>query len=102
MTDEPLTDLGVKASKQPVERVPCPFTYANGKKCTGYITHVEAYKCDVSWSQDDDGKWQPSEIWPRSHYHLFCSEKGNHAGYQRGDDWRLKFYLNQLPDGIKI
>jgi hypothetical protein len=62
---------------------PCPFVYANGRKCTGHITHVEAYKADVSWRPDGEGNWRPSIGEPRSHYHLFCSEKGNHAGYAK-------------------
>jgi hypothetical protein len=75
--------------------IPCPFVYANGKKCPGHITRVEAYKADVTWTPDADGKWKPRVGEPRSHYHLFCSEKGNHAG-TRGQD-RLKCYLSALP-----
>jgi hypothetical protein len=38
---------------------------------------------------------------PRSHYYVFCSEKGNHAGNVGGDDQRMKFYFNQLPAEIR-
>jgi hypothetical protein len=83
------------------ERIPCPFTYANGKACPGHIVSVEAYKADVAWSMNDDGTWQVAIGRPRSHYHLFCSKKGNHAGYKRQDDSRLKFYFNQLPEELR-
>src|SRR5262249_28061437 len=32
-----------------------------------------------------------------SHFHLFCSEKGNHAGYPARDSDKMKFYFDQLP-----
>jgi hypothetical protein len=60
--------------------VPCPLVYASGRKWPGHITHVEAYRADVTRSPDVDGRWRPSVGEARSHYHLFCSEKGNHAG----------------------
>ena len=81
--------------------IPCPFVYANGKRCTGHIVRVEAYKADLSWGLGDDGRWSFSSRPPRSHYHLFCSEKGNHAGMNRADDSRLKFYYNELPDEVR-
>ena len=56
--------------------IACPFVYANGRKCSGHITRVEAYKCDVTWTPDADGRWRPSVNEVGSHYHLFCSEKG--------------------------
>jgi hypothetical protein len=80
--------------------IPCPFVYANGKSCTGYVTRVEAYKADISWYQRTDGSWKFDWDRPRSHFHLFCSEKGNHAGAYSGDDPRMKFYLDQLPDEL--
>jgi hypothetical protein len=38
---------------------------------------------------------------PRSHYHVFCSEKGNHAGYGREDSSKLKFYYSDLPEELQ-
>lgn len=38
---------------------------------------------------------------PRSHYRLFCSEKGNHAGALRRDDEQMKFHSRHLPDEVK-
>ena len=82
--------------------IACPFVYANGRKCTGHITHIEAYKCDVSWSPDAEGKWRPSVNEVRSHYHLFCSEKGNHAGSFNQDSAQMKRHLQQLPEGLEL
>ena len=82
------------------ERIPCPFVYAKGKRCIGQITRVEAYKADVAWHRGEDGTWTFGCGEPRSHYHLFCSEKGNHAGAKGQDDDRMKVYLNQIPDGL--
>lgn len=82
--------------------VACPFIYSGGRKCPGHITHVEAYKADVCWTPDEEGKWRPTVERARSHYHLFCSEGGNHAGVRRQDNSQMKRYLDELPDGIDI
>jgi hypothetical protein len=79
------------------ELIPCPFIYGNGKSCPGYVARIEAYKADLEWSFDGSG-WS-FDFRPRSHYHVFCSEKGNHAGYKRGD--RLKLYYDQLPAALQ-
>jgi len=83
-----------------MDQIPCPFVYANGKRCAGHITKVEAYKADLSWDLQADGTWKFEWGPPRSHYHVFCSAKGNHAGYERQDDPRMKFYVDKLPDGL--
>jgi hypothetical protein len=36
--------------------IPCPFVYARGKRCTGHIVRVEAYKADLLWTFKD-GRW---------------------------------------------
>ena len=80
--------------------ISCPFVYANGNECTGRIIGVEAYKADIEWRERDEGQW--SFAWQaRSHYHLFCSERGNHAGYKRTDDDRMKFSESRLPDEVR-
>lgn len=79
--------------------IPCPFVYANGKVCTGHIIRIEAYKADVQWELDKQGEWEFA-FSPRSHYHLYCSEKGSHSGWKQEDDSRMKFYLNELPDEV--
>jgi hypothetical protein len=80
--------------------IPCPFVYANGSLCSGRIIRVEAYKADVVWEEGKSGAWLVS-AGPRSHYHLFCSEKGNHAGSRRSDSPQMKFYWRQLPRQIQ-
>jgi hypothetical protein len=85
---------------QPNE-IPCPFIYANGKKCVGHVVKIEAFKADLAWARQEDGTWKFDWGDPRSHYHLTCSLKGNHAGYDRHDDPRMKFYRDQLPDDLR-
>ena len=81
-------------------KLECPFVYASDKQCTGRIVRVEAYKADIVWEQSPDGTWEFS--WnPRSHFHLFCSEKGNHAGYKKQDDERMKFHFDELPNAVR-
>ncbi len=82
-------------------RIPCPFVYANGRQCNGHVERVEAYKADVVWFQQPDGTWAVQIGFPRSHYHVFCSEKGNHAGWKRPDSDQMKFYLDTLPDELR-
>lgn len=84
-----------------MDEIPCPFVYANGKRCVGHITRVEIYKSDLSWAPTDDCRWELQIRRARSHFHLFCSEKGNHAGTLRRDDARLKLYWDQLPEALR-
>ncbi len=83
-------------------KIPCPFVYANGKKCAGHVVRVEAYKADIEWAVDADGKWVFSVDAPRSHYHVFCSAKDNHAGVSGPDNDQMKFYLDELPDALTV
>jgi hypothetical protein len=79
--------------------IPCPFVYANGRLCNGHITRIEAYGATVQWTQCPTGAW--AFTWAeRSHYHLFCSLKGAHAGMGRPDDPRMKCYVDQLPQDV--
>ncbi|WGM40354.1 hypothetical protein [Caulobacter sp. NIBR1757] len=81
-------------------RIACPFVYARGETCPGHIVRIEAYKADIAWERDGAGQWRFG-FGPRSHYHLFCSEKGNHAGFKRQDDPQMKFHWRELPDEIR-
>jgi hypothetical protein len=38
---------------------------------------------------------------PRSHYHLVCSEKGNHAGWGKQDAEGLIFFFDKLPIALQ-
>jgi hypothetical protein len=80
-------------------QIPCPFVYANGRPCQGHINRIGAYGATVHWTQRPTGEWLFT--WEeRSHYHLFCSQKGGHAGMGRPDDPRMKCYVDQLPQDI--
>jgi hypothetical protein len=78
--------------------IPCPFVYAKGRICTGHVVSVEAYHADLTWTADGSGAWGFSFA-PRTHYHLFCSEKGSHGGVKRED--ALKFWFSELPPAIQ-
>ena len=80
--------------------VPCPFVYADGRHCEGHVVRVEVYKADDAWAFDESKGWS-FEFFPRSHFHVFCSEKGNHSGNRRRDDARLKFYFDDLPEPLQ-
>ncbi len=82
-------------------RIPCPYVYARGKTCTGEIVGVEAFKANLAWRQRDDGVWSFSLGEPKSLYHLFCSEKGNHAGNVKSDSGQMKFYYMHLPKPLQ-
>jgi hypothetical protein len=60
---------------------------------------IEAYKADIDWQLGEDG-WSFGFA-PRSHYHVFCSEKGNHAGFKRQDDPQMKFHWRELPAQVR-
>ena len=80
---------------------PCPFVDAKGKKCKGHIVRIEAFKADLAWHRSDEGKWTFSVGEPRTHYHLYCSEKGNHAGFNKPDSEKMKFYYRDLPPTLQ-
>jgi len=80
---------------------PCPFVSTKGKKCAGHIVRIEAFKADLAWRLADDGTWTFEVGEPRSHYHLYCSEKDNHAGYGKPDSEAMKFYYQNLPAALQ-
>jgi hypothetical protein len=77
-------------------KVPCPFVYKSGKRCLGHIVSMAAFKADLEWVLTDDGNWRFSAF-PRTHFHLYCSEKGNHAGMRRSDNEQMKLFGDKLP-----
>lgn len=81
------------------QQIPCPYVYAKGKRCTGHVVRVEAFKVDIEWRLDQNGQWGFGWGQPRSHYHLYCSEKDSHA--RHGQDDALKFFYSDLPEEIK-
>jgi hypothetical protein len=81
-------------------RIPCPFVYADGRRCGGHIVRIEAFRADLLWAVDGNGRWR-FDFRPRSHYHLSCSEKGNHAGFRRQDPRAMKFWYDHLPEEVR-
>jgi hypothetical protein len=68
---------------------PCPYVYAKYEfKPLKPISH-----------RGDDEKWSFEAGQPRSHYHLYCSEKDNHAGYAWPD--AMKYYCQDLPPSLQ-
>jgi ribosomal protein L24E len=82
-------------------KIACPFVYANGRVCKGHVDRVEVYKAKMTWSSDADGTWS-FDFRHDSHYHLFCSEKGNHAGSRRQDPKKMKFWLDELQPSLQM
>src|SRR3954465_11204730 len=81
-------------------KIPCPIVYATGEACGGYIDRVAIFKADVEWTKGPNDAWLVD--WsPRFHYHLFWSERGNHAGVKKYDDNRMKFFYRDLPEEVK-
>ena len=87
-------------SEETANRIPCPFTSASDKRCDGHVVKIEGYKADLEWKLGDDGRWRFACGAPRSHFHLFCSKKGNHAGFRGADDERMKFFPDKLPEDL--
>jgi len=80
--------------------LPCPYVSPKGERCPGHIVKVEAFNADLSWTFDESGNWTFHHSQPRSQYHLFCSEKGNHADDRRPE--QMKCYLSSMPDDLLI
>ena len=95
---EAMTEQGER--EETANRIPCPFTYASDKRCDGHVVKIEGYKADLEWEFGDDGRWHFSWEEPRSHFHLFCSKRGNHAGIRGADDERMKLFSNELSEDL--
>ena len=77
---------------------PCPYLFPNGQRCPGHVVRVEAFHADLSWALGENGEWTFSHSQPRSQYHLFCSEKGNHDGDRRPE--QMNVYLSGMSDDL--
>lgn len=80
--------------------IPCPFVYATGRACEGHIVRMEAYKAEAVWEQGEDGRWG-FDIASPMRYHLFCSQKGNHAGFDRPAPPSMKYWAKELPEELQ-
>ena len=82
-------------SDQEKSAIPCPFTYANGRCCSGVITRAKGYG-------PKRGGHFPAREDVRK-YRLWCSEKDDHAGTVSSFEakQRMEFYPDQLaPDVV--
>jgi hypothetical protein len=75
--------------------IPCPFVYANGRKCTGFVRRARAY-----------GPTRGNRYVERDYvrkYRLWCTEKDNHAGIlsNPASKGRMEFYPDELPPGVE-
>jgi hypothetical protein len=77
------------------QAIPCPFVYANGRKCCGFVRQARAY-----------GPPRGRHYVDREHvrkYRLWCSAKDDHAG--AGSSYvsksRMEFYPDQLAPGVE-
>lgn len=70
------------------KQIPCPFVYANGRACGGFIRRARLY--------GGRGFHNVRKI------RLWCSEKDNHAGAINSFEGkrRMEFYPDQLSEEI--
>ena len=81
-----------------MSKIPCLCVDANGRRCTGHVVRIEAFKAEIlDWTRRPDGSWKFNAHNPRLDYHIYCSEKGIHTGTGRQDAAALKFYASELP-----
>jgi hypothetical protein len=75
--------------------IPCPFTYANGRRCCGVIYRAIGYgprrNGDFAFREDV------------RKYRLWCSEKDDHEGSvsTRWSKERMEFYPDELAPGVE-
>ena len=78
-----------------VTAIPCPFTYANGHRCSGVVYRAVGYgpKRGRPYALREDVR----------KYRLWCSEKEDHAGAVPTTDGKLRmeFYPDQLAPGVE-
>jgi len=89
---------------QPRAAAPHPFAPSSmpmAAPAQPTFVRIELYKADLTWDADAASRWRFG-FRQRSHYHLFCSEKGNHARRPSpGSDRHEVSGLDQLPGPIR-
>ncbi len=75
--------------------IPCPFVYADGHKCSGFVRQARAYG-------PTRGRYHVDRAHVRK-YRLWCSEKDDHAGAVSSLDAkrRMEFFPDQLAPGVE-
>lgn len=79
----------------------CPFVYSNGKECDGYVKELKIIKANIRIYLTQDNRVTDINFYTPYHVHLYCSKKGNHAGYRRLDPPEMKIWFNELPEEIQ-
>jgi len=76
------------------QKFECPFVYANGKKCGGFV-----FKWRVYGKTQRNGRVRPEHV---RKIRLWCTEKNDHAGILHTFEakTRMEFYPDQLPDHL--
>jgi len=77
------------------QSIPCPFVYADGRKCAGVVRQARAYgptRGQHYVARNDVRK-----------YRLWCSEKDDHAGAISCSESkeRMEFYPDELAPGVE-
>jgi len=91
--DERNDDRDAEPSCDQHDPAQCPFVYANGKRCEGWVTRIRAY-----------GPWdrKTNDVKFVRKYRLWCSAKWDHAGSRAS--WtakqRMEFYPDQVSDDL--
>jgi hypothetical protein len=73
--------------------IPCPFVYANGKRCPGHVRRAKAFGPKRKFRGE-----LPREYVHK--YRLWCTEKDDHAGILTSSleaKERMEFYPDDLP-----
>jgi hypothetical protein len=76
--------------------IQCPFVYATGKRCEGEVVRIERYHVTAVW---EPPTWQVGVHDVGTHFHVFCSLKGDHTG-TRGRS-RLRYLGTELPKELQ-
>lgn len=77
------------------DSIPCPFVYADGRRCCGAVYRARAYgptRGDFFVARQNVRK-----------YRLWCSEKEDHAGAVPSTEgkYRMEFYPDQVGPGVE-
>lgn len=77
------------------DAIPCPFVYANGKRCTGFVRRARAYGPTRGRGYVDREDVRK--------YRLWCSEKDDHAGFlpNPATKNRMEFYPDEFEAGVE-
>jgi hypothetical protein len=76
----PLVNRLAHPSETTHDPLPVPVPVSRGSTVSGSHLKSEALNADLSWVLGENGEWTFNHSQPRSQYHLYCSERSDHAG----------------------